>query len=339
MVDRPHRQRDLETIVAAIDSALPLLPGDTSYCLLLIGSWSLNLGTPTSDVDLLLVSEQRMGNTQALLAFQRQVALTLGWVQIENINHEEFGKLMSKAQLPDYTSLSSRTLELIYKYACPKVLHGQDLFQVLTDQFSLEDFSRKIADYYFSRSLNVYQDVLGARLSEDHRSAVIAVRELVGLAVDALLALQGDAYPKPKWRLKRATRLQLPHALMAAIDQCLIGGPDDASDAWQWVERALILFRQVQALTQLPHTTALAFPESDTAIKGNPWAFAAKARGKWLITHKDRFFEAEEQHIATLFELALGLPVQYDPALSNEHNASTAPANDSLSFLEKIGAL
>ena len=342
MIENPHCKRDLETITAAINNALPQLPNDTAYCVLLIGSWSLNLGTPTSDIDLLLVSEQRMGDRAELQAFQRQAALTLGWVQIEIISCEEFGRLMAKAQLPTYTSLSSRTLELIYKYACPRVLHGEDVFQQLTRQFSLEDFSRRIADYYLSRSLNVYQDVLGARLSEDHRSAVIAARDLVGLAVDALLALRGDAYPKPKWRLKRAVRLELPPALMEAIDHCLVGGPGSASNPWQWVERALILFRQLHALANFPSASSLPFPASNAPVIGNPWAFIVKANGKWLITHQDRFFEADEQDITMLFGLAMGLSENQAIALAEdtrEHNHSTASAGTSMQFLERIGAL
>ncbi|MFJ2466754.1 hypothetical protein [Pseudomonas sp. NPDC087615] len=345
MIESSTRKRDVGTITAAVNDALHHLPGDNRFCLMLIGSWSLNLGTPTSDIDLLLVSDERMTGTESLQAFQRQIALSLSWVQIENVSREEFGRLVAKAQLPSYQSLSSRTLELIYKYTNSHVLHGNDVFRELTEAFSLEDFSVKIADYYMSRSMNVYQDVLGARLTEDHRSAVVAVRELVGLAVDALLALRGDAYPKAKWRLKRATRLQLAPSLMAAIDRCLVGGPTgELADHWQWIENALMLFRQLHFLTVYPGGATLPFPGLDATVAGNPWAFVLRANGKWLITHQDRFFEANEQSITVLFALAMALPpaqvinVVGNNAVPN-HGDSTTSVDTSLQLLEKLGAL
>lgn len=345
MIESPNRKRDLGSITAAVNDALRHLPSNNRFCLMLIGSWSLNLGTPTSDIDLLLVSDERMTGTQALQAFQRQTALSLGWVQIENISREEFSRLVAKAQLPSYQSLSSRTLELIYKYTNSHVLHGDDVFRELTDAFSLEDFSVRIADYYMSRSMNVYQDVLGARLTEDHRSAVVAVRELVGLAVDALLSLRGDAYPKAKWRLKRAARLQLAPSLMTAIDRCLVGGPTgDLSHHWQWIENALMLFRQLHFLTAFPSAATLPFPTLDAPVAGNPWAFVLRANGKWMITHQNRFFEANEQSITVLFALAMALPpaqvcnVLGNHALPNP-GSSTTPVDASLQFLEKLGAL
>ncbi|NCE90234.1 hypothetical protein [Pseudomonas sp. L13] len=345
MLPSSVRKRDIETIEHTVKDALTLVPASHSLCVLLIGSWSQGLGTPTSDIDLVVISEVRLSGDW-WQNFQRQIALSLGWTQVENITRDEFKRLIGKTQIPVYSPLSSRTLELAYKYANCLVLHGHDDFVELKSDFSLSEFSVKMADYYISKSMNIYQDILGARLTEDYRSAVIAVRELVGLGVDAVLALEGDAYPKAKWRVKRARRLPLEQALLDSIDRFLIGGPSgDYLAQWQWVEAALMFFRQLHFYVAFPGAAkAIAFPTLSAPCQGNPWAFALRANEKWRITRDDRIYEASQQSVLVWFVLAMGVSCEQLSLLFevgsgpfSEECGSTLEQHQQ--FLKALGAL
>ena len=345
MPETSERSRDILSIKSAANNAILAFSDKDQICLLLIGSWSLNLGTPTSDVDLLLISEQRVLGSPEWLDFQARITRELSWVQVSNITKEDFRNLLSKARLPDYSSLSSRTLELIYKYANGCALYGTAIFQALVAEFSSQEFSFKIANYYMEKTLNVYQDVLGSRLATDYQSAALSVRELVGLGFDAYLALIGDAYPKAKWRLKRANRVGLNEKLLKAVERCLVGGPsNDPDEAWLWIERGLIVFRQLQFLVYYPSAESRPIPEEQVPLSVNPWAFVFKRNGKWHITERDRFFQVDEHAVIILFALSMNLdPYEtvcfYDPNFAQVDSCPSLFVKSKTETLRKVGAI
>jgi hypothetical protein len=95
------------------------------------------------------------------------------------------------------------------------------------------------------------EDAVGMRANNDMNSAVLAARQALGFAVDALLASHGELETQPKWRARRMREV-LPSELsydeywdletMRSYDK-------DAPE--RWVDEVLLLCQRIAAAVNL----------------------------------------------------------------------------------------
>jgi hypothetical protein len=194
---------DVSSIPDEVDASLGLARGDA---LLAAGSVVEGLGNSRSDLDLLLFTAR----PEQLLPRRDEVALVIGrhvvdvrilrWSQVE----AQLSRLREWRDQPwDVTHHAGFTME--DRVLLHRLLHGRALSFPASG-----DSPRPAADdlallklhvaRHMSRTIQV--DLCGYLECEDYASLVFAAQELLGHAVDALVAAHGLTNPHPKWRMR-----------------------------------------------------------------------------------------------------------------------------------------
>lgn len=195
---------DLPTLVAKVDASVGLCDDDF---LLVVGSLAEGLGTSKSDLDLLLLTSR----DEHLLPPQDEIALVAGRcladMRILRLTYVDdlLARLDGWSRLPwDVTHAVKLTKE--ERVLLHRLIHGQlvlhsdhsDLDAV--PRPSLQAVARLKLHVARQLSRTVQVDMIGNRDSGDYRSLVFAAQDLLGHAVDALLAGYYLTNPLPKWR-------------------------------------------------------------------------------------------------------------------------------------------
>ena len=223
---------------------------------LLVGSYAEGLDSPTSDVDLVFV-----GAKPTSLAQPGEFAKCIidgKRVEAWNLDLTEFKQRVAVADEATYRGRPVRELEFTHKLINAVCLAGEEAYEEVVAA-RRSPFSARMSDHFSQSAEGVFKDVLGALQSQDFFTAAGQAREIVGFAVDAYLASQGDTYPKRKWRPRRLLRLraQIPR-LAAEYIAIEFGGPIafEEADVRAWIERCLALVRGFQLKQYFGHDGA-----------------------------------------------------------------------------------
>ncbi|MGA8429762.1 MAG: hypothetical protein WB729_08070 [Candidatus Sulfotelmatobacter sp.] len=216
---------DIPSLLATVGSSVGLLSGDV---LLLVGSLVEGLGNSKSDLDLFLITPR----TEQSLPPRDEIALLVGrsvvdlrilrLAQVEDL----LGRLAEWALQP-WEVMHAAKFTKEERVLLHRLLHGKLL--PYRDQINPVPRPSKKAvarlnlhvARHISRTIQV--DMIGYRESEDYRSLVFAAQELLGHAVDALLAAYELTNPLPKWRSR------LLESIPSQWESSLTMRPDGAS--------------------------------------------------------------------------------------------------------------
>lgn len=194
---------DLSAIIALVDSTVGLGAGEV---LLAVGSLAEGMGTSKSDLDLLLITPRG----ESSLPSRREVPLVVGrcLIDVRILRLVEFEELLTSfetwLQSPwDVTNAVDFTLDertLLHRVLHGRVLHKGKRERVTTRIPSRRDVARLKLQVARHASRTIQVDMVGYREVGDYRTLVFAAQELLGHAVDALLAGYQLTNPLIKWR-------------------------------------------------------------------------------------------------------------------------------------------
>jgi len=193
---------DIPSLLATVSSSVGLQSGDL---LLLVGSLVEGLGNSKSDLDLFLITPR----AERSLPPQDEIALLVGRsvVDLRILRLAQIEELLARlaewARQPwDVMHAAKFTKEervLLHRLLHGKVLPCRDQINPVPrpSKKAVARLNLHVARH-ISRTIQV--DMIGYRESEDYCSLVFAAQELLGHAVDALLAAYELTNPLPKWR-------------------------------------------------------------------------------------------------------------------------------------------
>jgi hypothetical protein len=221
----------LDEVVAKTDLAVHLVPGDILF---MSGSLVEALGNDKSDLDLFLLTSRHDIDFTACL---NDVAIVVGdcLVDIRVVQHAAMSQLIDRfrdwARKPRQPRRSFEFVEderkLLYRLKIGQSLYGHEQFEYLQNQISLVDLARHKLDWSRHLASTIQIDLAGLQGDGDHLSMVFAAQELLGYAIDGLLAGHGFSNPNNKWRVRYLSKLpesweyQLPGRKIGqtAVDQ------------------------------------------------------------------------------------------------------------------------
>jgi hypothetical protein len=191
---------ELSALAEEVESAVGLHPDDV---LLVAGSVVEGLGNSRSDLDLLLLTPR-----DESLFPSREIALVAGRslvdMRVLRFAHVEdlIDRLEQWQRLPwDVTHAVSFELQervLLHRLAHARVVWSASRGEA--PQPSGEGLMRLKLHVARQMSRTVQIDLAGHAETEDYESMTFAAQDLLGHAVDALLAGHGFSNPLPKWR-------------------------------------------------------------------------------------------------------------------------------------------
>lgn len=242
-------------------------------CIFLVGSYAEGLASRTSDIDLVLICKSPKSLGVSSSEFLVQVVENIR-LEILVVSEEDFTKKINS--LDDTKTLSRRELEYLHEFTSGIALLNSEFYCSKISDFNFNKFIRITRNSYMKLAASVFDDILGAKFSNDPVSAIQFSRYLIELGSDMLLASLGDTYAKPKWRLKRVKRALGEESIVyKEIFNRLIQAPSENEDLqWTWVEESILFFRELQAISlQYSHITSNTqlIIENDFLIHPNPW--------------------------------------------------------------------
>jgi hypothetical protein len=201
----------LPQVVQAADSVLRLAPDDVLF---LSGSLVEGIGNSSSDLDLFLLTARQDVEYTACLT---DVALVVDGclIDVRVLTHDAVRALLSRFQhWAEQPRIPRRSFEfvaderkLLYRLATATPLHGDRQFDALRAQLSDRNLLRHKLDWARHLAGCLQVDLVGLRADGDHASMLLSAQEVLGHAVDALLAGSGFANPDAKWRVRYLSRL------------------------------------------------------------------------------------------------------------------------------------
>jgi len=192
------RNTQLTTVVENMKKTVGLLPDDL---LLAVGSIVEGQGNSRSDLDLLLVTPREFGSHASFVAGRCIV-------DVRVLKVEELDKLLavfenwseSPWQVTQAAPFTYDERILLHRLHHGLVLHRGENEQVAARIPSLLNLARLKLHVARQLARTIQVDMAGYRETQDYRSLVFAAQEVLGHAVDALLAGHRLTNPLPKWR-------------------------------------------------------------------------------------------------------------------------------------------
>jgi hypothetical protein len=106
--------------------------------------------------------------------------------------------------------LDQAEIDFLFRLSVGVPLAGSDWLAERQARVAASDFANVVAARRLDEADGFVDDAVGQLRSGDVESALLAGRAAFGAAVDALLALAGELYPNPKWRVRKLRRTQIP---------------------------------------------------------------------------------------------------------------------------------
>jgi hypothetical protein len=192
-------------VLGRVKNLIGIEPTDT---LLAVGSVPEGHGTPMSDLDLILITDRdptMRPQAAAVIAGRRVVdVLVLRRTTATELlgRLREWNEQRRDLSLPAEFDLSERTR--LHRLTCGVRLAGRRLENKPSDRAALANLKLHVARHA-ARTVQV--DLVGYRSVADYVSMCYATQDLLGHALDALLAGHGETNPTPKWRNRFLDRL------------------------------------------------------------------------------------------------------------------------------------
>ena len=214
-----RRETQMPAVLASVDRAVGLIADDV---LLAVGSIVEGLGNSRSDLDLLFITPR--GESQAT---KSSVTLVVGKcimdVAILGVNdvNKLFTRFEAWSNLPwNVTHAAPFTPEeriLLHRLHHGMILHRGENEKVTSQIPSLSNLARLKLHVARQLARTIQVDMAGYREVGDFSSLVFAAQELLGHAVDALLAGHQITNFLPKWRSRLLKSLPSDWELSLAI--------------------------------------------------------------------------------------------------------------------------
>jgi hypothetical protein len=199
-----------------------LLPADR-LAVYVAGSLVRGWGNATSDLDVYVVTPQRWqpepGCPYLPAAATADVPVAVFYVgdrrwDVEYWSEPDIERLLDTLSWEAFESGRTSSVKLpkddiafVQRLTRPLVVEGEDRIQRWEKQFTDSAIRTMVATYALYVLDHLTEDAVGMLGNDDPTSAVLAARQALGYAVDALLASHGEFSDQPKWRARRMAEL------------------------------------------------------------------------------------------------------------------------------------
>jgi hypothetical protein len=112
-------------------------------------------------------------------------------------------------------AVAEAKLNLAHRLRIGLPILGHHRFEALRSRFDWDRLARILCNRWLASYNNLADDAIGAIEADDAMSAVLASRQALGAAVDALTAARGHTNPKEKWRWRKLIVLGLDEVATA----------------------------------------------------------------------------------------------------------------------------
>jgi hypothetical protein len=193
------RQTEMPAVLMNVDRAVGLGPDDV---LLAVGSIVEGLGNSRSDLDLLFITPRQMDQSSVTLVVGKCI-IDVAILAVEAID-ELFTRFEEWSREPwNVTHIAPFTLEertLLHRLRHGLILHCGEREKVTSRIPPAPDLARLKLHVARQQARTIQVDMAGYREAEDFSSLVFAAQDLLGHAVDALLAGHQITNFTAKWR-------------------------------------------------------------------------------------------------------------------------------------------
>jgi hypothetical protein len=258
---------DTSTAIEEVEAA-GLLPAER-YAVLVVGSVAYGWDTPTSDLDLCVITPEPWSGGPAgptnpvsrlpvLLdpdTIPVEVTQAAGvrcelkyWTDaqvdqtLDKVNWTAFeaGELFQGVLSPEEFGLLQRLEKSV-------PLEGEEWLRAKADRLAKSATRAMAASRLLMVADGLAEDAAGHVAAGDPDSAVLAAWMAYGLAVDAVLATHGELGENPKWRPRRVREIAPPEVPYADFWAVTTMRDLDPADPVRWVRRVVRISQQLSA--------------------------------------------------------------------------------------------
>ncbi|WP_175883872.1 nucleotidyltransferase domain-containing protein [Burkholderia sp. BCC0044] len=279
-------------------NGLSIQPCDIQRCkaLLLVGSYAEGLSTRTSDLDFIVLTNESVTSWGEDEEF-RVCQIDGRRIEVLVLNYAGISKIFGICDAENYNLYSLRKLEFIHRLLNGIPLHGREYHDSLIAGRK-KSFQRRMADFYIKAGENIFEDIVGCKASGDLLTLTMQTRELARFSFDALLATEGDTYPKVKWRARRIARVfeARPDVVESYLDVEFRVPFDSESTIETWCRHVMALVAQNQLELYFGVKSRLSFEE----LQRRPEWFDG-----YIFRHLGRFYIRTEQSLREVNDIAV----------------------------------
>lgn len=272
----------LDETIRSIVQSLPSdisLSLDDMMSLFLCGSLANDLGTPTSDVDLLSIVESpsavcwRDGESRSYVSNNKRVELTM----LSTYSYRDYMRRLLDSGEQFANGIRSDKLLL------PTVIYGNHPHEYV-DHFSYERYKKGVLEKQQKKIVSIYEDISGLKLNDDFNTFSQWTCMLLEHCVDAALLSLGDHYNHVKWRSKRVERtFQSIHPLLSSTFFDLLFNIErsDQQQREVWLWQVLHYSRVMQYITFFPRNTTSIAELLDLSVVSKRLYFVTRHDNKY----------------------------------------------------------
>jgi hypothetical protein len=190
------------------------------------GSVILGWGHATSDLDLYVITEDRISISEGLEAFDRHVSTADPLIHIvigelgpyradievwrASQVDEIIGRFADRTPDQEAPDLDRTEQDMIYRLASGRPLHGEDWWARRRKAIDESNYGLWLAERRKLFAESFLEDVAGLLAAEDAETALLAAHEAFALSVEAVLAVHGDYTINRKWLYRRLQTVRPP---------------------------------------------------------------------------------------------------------------------------------
>lgn len=241
MLQRDQANGFLSKFDLSVDDLLAEVPdiGENDV-LMLIGSVADGLGTPLSDIDIMVVGERRPDQDLVLRESNRERAIRRiesgqeinieywDWSRVKTIA-DKFSASTFAIDNPTSTNeiivFDDEELRILHYFINGLLLSGKG--RIFADVFEKESLMDYLVMYFMTRYLALAEDSIGQVLEDDLECASFDLRLGIEFLIGAEIASLGYTHPYLRWRLKflRACRAEIGEDVFKEYVSYLLGIP------------------------------------------------------------------------------------------------------------------
>ena len=197
-----------QELLAALTRRELLLPDDIVF---LSGSLIEGLGNRLSDIDVFVVTDRQLPGRMG----QRADGFELNglMIDVQMVARAEVDALLDRLDsLPATARHVSRRFSFadwlfLHRLATGRAAIGEAAFAAIRQRTSREALARFKFEWATEWITRLQMDLAGLHAEHDWKSMLFAAQQILGYAVDCLLAAHRLTTPAPKWRMRLLDRL------------------------------------------------------------------------------------------------------------------------------------
>ncbi len=220
------------------------------------GSLAEGFGNPLSDIDVyVLTRDSQLPREWFIFNGKRVEIIYINTSYLDNLVSLSNGNspnILCGCKHGDLIPLNDLDVSIAHSISKGIVITGEEEFHKIRNALN---YTGLIRHRFISNQLlcdRHFQDSIGSLLDRDWNTAFFSARCLLEVGLDLLLLSLGEAFPRNKWRFRKAERTLIRDTqLYCYLCYMIFGAENHRREPWTYIINSLILFRAIQAIAIL----------------------------------------------------------------------------------------